>query len=145
MLYIWPLSLRQCLFGIYLKYCSHFSDVRCVVEALYPQDPPSIVLIGHRYRKEISIQAFIKTNWQSPFKMAKNYLISYFSDIVQVISISTEENKNLFFFILFDSMGGAVAIHVAAERLLSSLVGVVVIDVVEGIKQYRRKSTSSLS
>ena len=30
-------------------------------------------------------------------------------------------------------MGGAVAVHVAAERLLSSLVGVVVIDVVEGI------------
>ena len=30
-------------------------------------------------------------------------------------------------------MGGAIAVHVAAERLLSSLVGVVVIDVVEGI------------
>lgn len=33
-------------------------------------------------------------------------------------------------------MGGAVAVHVAAERLLSSLVGIVVIDVVEGIKAY---------
>ena len=30
-------------------------------------------------------------------------------------------------------MGGAIAVHVAAERLLSCLVGVVVIDVVEGI------------
>ena len=29
-------------------------------------------------------------------------------------------------------MGGAIAIHVAAERLLSSLVGIVVVDVVEG-------------
>lgn len=29
-------------------------------------------------------------------------------------------------------MGGAVAIHVAAERVLPSLVGIVVVDVVEG-------------
>ena len=30
------------------------------------------------------------------------------------------------------SMGGAIAVHVAAERLLPSLVGIVVVDVVEG-------------
>jgi hypothetical protein len=33
-------------------------------------------------------------------------------------------------------MGGAIAVHVAAERLLSSLVGIVVVDVVEGITAY---------
>ncbi|CAB3980844.1 phosphatase methylesterase 1 [Paramuricea clavata] len=52
-------------------------DVRCVVEALYPRDPPPIILIGH-------------------------------------------------------SMGGAVAVHLSAQRLLPCLVGVVVVDVVEG-------------
>ena len=44
-----------------------------------------------------------------------------------------KRQQSLFCFIVFTSMGGAVAVHVAAERLLSSLVGVVVIDVVEGI------------
>ena len=33
----------------------------------------------------------------------------------------------------FFSMGGAIAVHVAADRLLKSLVGLVVIDVVEGM------------
>jgi hypothetical protein len=32
-------------------------------------------------------------------------------------------------------MGGAVAVHVAAEGLLPSLVGIVVVDVVEGIQR----------
>ena len=38
--------------------------------------------------------------------------------------------------LIFTSMGGAIAVHVAAERLLSSLVGIVVVDVVEGITAY---------
>ena len=32
-------------------------------------------------------------------------------------------------------MGGSVAVHVAAEGLLPSLVGIVVVDVVEGIQR----------
>ena len=34
--------------------------------------------------------------------------------------------------ILFFSMGGSIAVHVAIQKLLSSLIGLVVIDVVEG-------------
>ncbi|XP_028405576.1 protein phosphatase methylesterase 1-like isoform X2 [Dendronephthya gigantea] len=52
-------------------------DVRCLVETLYPEDSPEIILIGH-------------------------------------------------------SMGGAVAVHTAAKCLIPSLIGLVVIDVVEG-------------
>ena len=33
-------------------------------------------------------------------------------------------------------MGGAIAVHVAADRLLSTLAGLVVIDVVEGLQIY---------
>ena len=33
-------------------------------------------------------------------------------------------------------MGGAIAVHVAADRLLNTLAGLVVIDVVEGLQIY---------
>ena len=43
-----------------------------------------------------------------------------------------KQGNTLFIFDSYFSMGGAIAVHVAAKSLLKTLVGLVVIDVVEG-------------
>ncbi|XP_004364660.2 protein phosphatase methylesterase [Capsaspora owczarzaki ATCC 30864] len=52
-------------------------------------------------------------------------------DVVQVFSV-LYPSENPPTFVIGHSMGGAIATHIAAKNMISSLVGLVVLDVVEG-------------
>lgn len=84
-------------------YCVHLiRDIGGVAKALYGDEAPPTVLMGHRY----------------------NILCPYYVLYGGTLSLSLS--------LLPTSMGGAIAMRVAAAALVPSLVGLAVIDVVEG-------------
>lgn len=52
--------------------------------------------------------------------------------IVQILSIEIIYSIYLSFFLPFYSMGGAIAVHTVYRNLIPTVIGLVVIDVVEG-------------
>ena len=60
------------------------------------------------------------------------YLLFHFSDIGAVISTMYGDGQAPPIILAGHSMGGAIAIHTAVKHLVPSLLGLVVIDVVEG-------------
>ncbi|KAL5167934.1 Protein phosphatase methylesterase 1 [Glycine soja] len=81
------------------------NDVLAVIKELYSDSPPAIILVGHR-------------------RDCANVLISLY--------VIGELQFNASIFCITVSMGGSIAVHVAARRSLSALAGLVVVDVVEG-------------
>ena len=54
------------------------------------------------------------------------------NDVAKVINKLYEDKPARNVLIIGHSMGGAIAVHIADLKLLNNLVGIIVIDVVEG-------------
>ena len=61
-------------------------------------------------------------------------MVESLSDVVSVINTMWKETESPQIVLVGHSMGGAIAVHVAATGLIKNLAGLVVIDVVEGLK-----------
>ena len=104
-------------FLVLFVFCLCYSDVAQVIAAVYNDDPPPIFLIGHRQTQQ---QQHVYCT-----VCDVNLLTNLRSYMQQIRSVAN-------CVCLLFSMGGAVAVHVAAKQLVTSLIGLAVIDVVEG-------------